>query len=299
LEKPVALPPGTFLTWNWAEAKKHPLMAPFQEWRAKNNVDFFLRPPQVYRYWKVEPQPDAADEIIPYSGKERLPALLERRFDRKQVRGRVLLFTTALDDAHMNPDDRSQRWNDYLEQTSFFPVMPQKVVGYLSGETEDANINFLCGQSVPVALASSVRFPSYTIVGPGLKGQEAIVNRAEQQVELNITQAVQPGNYKIIGKDATVAAFTLNVPPEESWLDRVPPDQIEGLLGEGSLMGMDHKTSLSDALQNHWSQPIELMPLLMIVILLTLAVESLLANKFYRHEPQDKDAAPERGTLAP
>ena len=144
-------------------------------------------------------------------------------------------------------------------------------------------------------LASSVRFPSYTIVGPGLKGQEAIVNRAEQQVELNITQAVQPGNYKIIGKDATVAAFTLNVPPEESRLDHVPPDQIEALLGEGSLLGIDQKTSLSDALQNHWSQPLELLPLLMIIILLVLAVESLLANKFYRQEPQDKEAAPERG----
>jgi hypothetical protein len=295
LDKPVVLPPGTFLTWNWAEAKKHPLMAPFQEWRAKNNVDFFLWPPQVYRYWKVEPQPDAADEIILYSGKDRLPALLERRFDRKQVRGRVLLFTTALDDAHMNPDDRSQRWNDYLE-TSFFPVMPQKAVGYLSGETEDANINFLCGQSVPVPLASSVRFPSYTIVGPGLKGQEAIVNRADKQVELNMIQAIQPGNYKVTGKDTTVAAFSLNVPPEESRLDRVPPDQIETLLGEGSLMGIDQKTSLSDALQNHWSQPIELLPLLMIVILLVLVVENLLANKFYRQEPQEKDRTTERGT---
>jgi hypothetical protein len=299
LDKPVPAPEKPPLTWNWAEAKKHPLMTPFLEWRAKNNVDFFQPglEPKVLRYWKVEPQPDAADEIIPYSGNDRLPALLERRFDRKQVRGRVLLFTTALDDAHLNPDNRNQRWNSYLEQTSFFPVMPQKAVGYLSGETEDANINFLCGQSVPVALPSAVRFPSYTIVGPGLKGQEAIVNRAEKQVELNITQAIQPGNYRVMGKDSTVAAFTLNVPPDESRLDRVPPEQIEALLGEGSLMTIDQKISLSEALQNHWSQPIELLPLLMIVILLVLAVECLLANKFYRHEPQEREAAPQQSAL--
>jgi hypothetical protein len=54
-------------------------------------------------------------------------------------------------------------------------------------------------------------------------------------------------------------------------------------------MGIDHKTSLSDALQNHWSQPIELLPLLMIIILLVLAVESLLANKFYRQEPSKEE----------
>jgi hypothetical protein len=298
LVEPVAS--KTPLTWNWAEAKKHPLMAPFQEWRSKNNIDFFQQglEPRVFRYWKVELQANASDEIIPYSGKDRLSALIERRFDRKQVRGRVLLFTTAMDDAHMNPPDRGQRWNDYLEGTSFFPVMPQKAVGYLSGETEDANINLPCGQSVPVALASSVRFPSYTIFGPGLKGQEQIINRADKQVELNIIQAVQPGNYKVTGKDATVAAFSLNVPPEESRLDRVPPEQIEALLGEGSLMGTDLKTSLSDALQNHWSQPIELLPLLMIVILLVLAVENLLANKFYRQEPQEKETTPEQVAAA-
>jgi hypothetical protein len=297
LEKPMAMPEKNYLTWNWAEAKKHPLMAPFLEWRANKNVDFFQPgwEPQVFRYWKVDPQTNAADEIIPYSGNDKPPALLERRFDRKQVRGRVLLFTTALDDAHIHPEDRRQAWNDFL-QSSFYLVLAQRTVGYLSGETEDANINFLCGQSVPVALPSTVRFPSYTIVGPGLKGQEAIINRAEKQVELNITHAVQPGNYRVVGKDTTVAAFTLNVPPEESRLDRVPPEQIEALLGEGSLMTVDQKISLSDALQSHWSQPIELLPLLMIVILLALAVENLLANKFYRQEPQEKESPPLGGT---
>lgn len=287
LDKLISLPKNTFLTWNWAEAKKHPLMVPFQEWRTKNNVDFFQpgREPRISRFWRVELRPKAADEIIPYTGDDRLPAILECRFDRKQVRGRVLLMTTLLDDAQINPEDRRQPWNDLLD-TSFFPVMPQKVVGYLSGETDDANVNFLCGQSVPVTLAASARFPSYTIVGPGLKGQEAIVNRAENQIELNITQAVQPGNFKVLGKEKTVSAFSVNVPPEENRLTRVPADQIESLLGENSVMNADQKTDLSEALQNHWSQPVELLPTLMILLLLVLAVENLLANKFYRREPE-------------
>jgi hypothetical protein len=287
----VSLPKGSFLKWNWEEAKKHPLLAPFQEWRAKNNVDFFQprSEPRVFRYWKVEPRKGAADDVISYTGKEDIPALLESRFDRKQTRGRVLLFTTALDNTEMDPEDRSKRWNDYME-TSFFPVMPQRAVGYLAGDTEDANVNFLCGQSVPVALAASVRFPSYTIVGPGLKGQEAIVNRAEKQVELNITQAIQPGNYKVLGKEAVISAFTLNVPPEENRLTRVPIEQIESLLGEGSVINADQKIDLSEALQNHWSQPVELLPTLMILLLLVLAVENLLANKFYRREPETQKA---------
>ena len=149
---------------------------------------------------------------------------------------------------------------------------------------------------MPVALAGNVRFPTYTIAGPGIKGQESIVNRAEKQVELNITQAVQPGNFKIIGKDTLVSAFSLNIPPEENRLTRVPPEQIESLLGKGSLMSADQKTDLSETLQNHWSQPVELLPTLMILLLLVLAVENLLANKFYRREPENQNGPSPGGT---
>jgi hypothetical protein len=285
LGKLVSLPQGSFLTWNWAEAKKHPLLIPFQEWRARASIDFFQPNgiPQTYRFWKVEAQPDVADEIIPYSNKS--PALLERRFDRKKVRGRILLFTTPLDDVQVNPEKIRDASNDYLE-TSFYLVLAQRAIGYLSGETEDANVNFLCGQSVPVSLISNLRFPSYTVLGPGLKGQDAIVNRAENQMELNIAQAVQPGNFKVIGKETMVSAFSLNVPPEENRLTRVPAEQIESVLGEGSLLNADQKTDLGETLQNHWSQPVELLPTLMIFLLLILAVENLLANKFYRREPE-------------
>jgi hypothetical protein len=284
LDKPVVLPGEGSLSLNWAEAKRHPLMTPFLEWRSKNAVDFFQRDgPQVSRYRKLEVRPDAADEIISYSDKS--PAIIERRFDRKQVRGRVLLFSMPLDDAAENYEGKRKPANDFM-QTSFYLVLAQRAVGYLAGDTEDANVNFLCGQSVPVALAANVRFPSYTIVGPGLKGQEAIVNRAEKQVELNITQAIQPGNYKLLGKEAVISAFTLNVPPEENRLTRVPIEQIESLLGEGAVINADQKIDLSEALQNHWSQPVELLPTLMILLLLVLAVENLLANKFYRREPE-------------
>jgi hypothetical protein len=283
LSQPAILPGEPSLTLNWADAKKHPLMKPFLEWRTKNAVDFFQREgPQVSRYFKLEARPDAADEIISYSDKS--PAILERRLDRKQVRGRVLLFTMALDDAAISYQGKRKPANDF-NQTSFYLVLAQRTMGYLAGDTEEANVNFLCGQSVPAALAANVRFPSYTIVGPGLKGQEAIVNRAEKQVELNITQAIQPGNYKLLGKEAVISAFTLNVPPEENRLTRVPTEQIESLLGEGAVINADQKIDLSEALQNHWSQPVELLPTLMILLLLLLAVENLLANKFYRREP--------------
>ena len=286
LDQPVALPGNSSRTLNWVDAKRHPLITPFLEWRTKNAVDFFQREgPQVSRYFKLEVRPDAADDIISYSDKS--PAILERRFDRKQVRGRALLFTMPLDDAAVSYQGKRKPANDFLE-TSFYLVLAQRAIGYLAGDTEEANVNFLCGQSVPVSLPANVRFPSYTIVGPGLKGQEAIVNRAEKEVELNLTSAIQPGNYKLLGKESLVSAFTLNVPPEENRLTRVPIEQIESLFGEGAVINADKTIDLGEALQNHWSQPVELLPTLMILLLLLLAVENLLANKFYRKEPEAK-----------
>jgi hypothetical protein len=286
LDQPVLLAGNSSQALNWADAKRHPLITPFLEWRTKNAVDFFQREgPQVSRYFKLEVRPDVADDIISFSDKS--PAILERRFDRKQVRGRVLLFTMPLDDAALSYQGKRKPVNDFNE-TSFYLVLAQRAMGYLAGDTEEANVNFLCGQSVPVSLPANVRFPSYTVVGPGLKGQEAIVNRAEKQVELNLTQAIQPGNYKLLGNESRVSAFTLNVPSEENRLTRVPIEQIESLLGEGAVISADKTIDLGEALQNHWSQPVELLPTLMILLLLLLAVENLLANKFYRKEPEAK-----------
>jgi hypothetical protein len=69
----------------------------------------------------------------------------------------------------------------------------------------------------------------------------------------------------------------------------MPTERIEALFGPESVLPVDHKTNLHDALQSHWSQPIELLPWLMILVLLLLAIENLLANRFYRREPNEED----------
>src|SRR5947208_1626027 len=81
------------------------------------------------------------------------PPLVERIFDREKVRGRVLLFTSAM--------DGRPGCNNYLETvTSFYPVLAQTAVRYLAGDTEEASLNYLYGQSVTVALPATPRFPS-------------------------------------------------------------------------------------------------------------------------------------------
>jgi hypothetical protein len=122
-----------------------------------------------------------------------------------------------------------------------------------------------------------------------------VVTRADDQSALLITKAVMPGNFRIYGADGrALANFSLNVSPDESQLIPIPAERIEALFGPDSVLPVDHKTNLHDALQGHWSQPIELLPWLMMLVLLLLAVENLFANKFYRRETNEEDQANDR-----
>ena len=80
--------------------------------------------------------------------------------------------------------------------------------------------------------------------------------------------------------------FSLNVPGEESDLSRVPLAEIEPLFGKDAVRAVRQGSDMQDALQGQWSEPVELYPLLMVVLLLALALENLLANKFYRQQAE-------------
>jgi hypothetical protein len=242
--------------------------------------------PQARSFWKVNPDKGKARPIASYADKENSPAILERRLEK----GRVLIFTSALDGHIVN----NHPANNYFDSWFGMGLMIN-ATGYLAGDAETPNFNFICGQAVTVPLPQTQAM-SFTLFGPDANGIS--IARGKGENELRITQAVQPGNYRIFDPtvDSThpIAAFSLNAPPEESRLDRVPIDQIESLLGPGSVLSVERGLTLSDKIKGHWLQPLELFPWLMILVLLVLAVENLLSNKFYKRgnqaEPEPRAA---------
>src|SRR5205807_7642237 len=157
--------------------------------------------------------------------------------------------------------------------SSFYLVLVHETVGYLAGAAEAGSFNHVSGQTINVALPATPQAPTYTLTGPGLKPAETLVPRAEGQGELSITQAVTPGNYKLLSADGNwSASFSVNVAPEESQLSRVPAEQIEQLLGAGAVLPVGQGANFREVLQSHWNQPVELFPWLMILLLLALAV---------------------------
>jgi len=265
--------------WN-EESYRHPVLAAFREWRNQPSVGFVV-PPAAERYWEVQPIPSTSFVIVSYADKSSRPALLERSFDPAVVRGRVLLFTTPMDRSHLD-HALGKPWNNYLPSW-FYLVLANKTMDYLAGDAADRLLNFRCGQPVLLPVPAASANASYLLRGPGLAPDQAVVRRADNKAEIVLTQPFVPGNYVLEGGDgAPVARFSVNLAPEESRWDKVPVEQIEAVLGPDTVLPALRGTSLSEALQKHRSQPLELFPGLMIFVLILLAFENLLSNRFYR-----------------
>lgn len=305
-------PTASGMPWDWNLANPAPLMAPFLKLRReRDDLDFRKQvgQPQVYRYWEVKPAEGASVIATCNDGKDNPPVLLERTVGA----GRVLLLTTKFDaiaekftsKLEGQPDKVLQErkpWTNYWDfaVTSFGFVLEDKVCRYLVGDSITADFNYVCGQSVAVPLRGDPG-DKYVLRGPGQSAQGATLSVPEAKPEdknrerfLPITRAVLPGNYLVSSvrndRETVLEGFSLDVRSDESILvPRVPKEIIEETLGKDSVVNVDHGMSLKDAISKK-SQPIELLPYLMLALLVFLAVENVLGNR--SREVKSPNAAP-------
>jgi hypothetical protein len=264
---------------------QHPLLGQFRIWRNDKTIDFISSPRRAKFYWVVAPSKET-NVLVRYAGKKERPALLESRPGAAAAQGgKVLQFTTPL-------DLREKPWNDYFENlNSFYLVLATLATNYLAGDVESIPLNFVSGQAPPSLPRSFTgRLSSYQIRGPSLTESVSV---ADDQADIQFPQAAAPGNYAVEDMDGQpVARFSVNMPPEESSLDQVPAEQIEALFGPRSVVPINYRSNLNEELSGHWRQPVELFPALLAALLLLLAFENLLANKFYKRDPEaEKEAA--------
>ena len=271
------------------EALRHPIFAPFIEWKLQGNIDILVNPRRVLRYFDVERAPEGT-VIVKYdddddAAKQR-PALLERNVGTKG--GKVLLFTTRFD-TQKNP---LEAWNDYWDVGNSWAVaIPNQVMRYMAGDPTDANFNFVSGQIVPVTLPRGERKAGtkLRLEGRGISGRDAEVELAENQTEYRLpaANAQSTGNFLLaIDSLKWREGFSLNAPADESTLDKVPAEAIENLFGPNSVVPIGKDLKLRDVLASKFNQPLDLFPWLLIAVLLGIAAESVLANRFYGRTPR-------------
>jgi hypothetical protein len=254
---------------------QHPLMKRYRRWIDNPSTDFVITKPWAHRFWRVEPEKAAV--LVAYAEEQEAPAILERL----GVPGKVLLLTTPL-------DDRKPRWNNYGENiSSFYLALMSLMTAYLTGEDKGVQLNFDAGQTPRLPLPASSRYPMYTLRGADLFETFSAENAAH---ELRLKEASQPGNYEVQGVPASgqdgelIARFSVNLPTDEVDLTRAAATDVEAMLGPDAIVAADRRLSVRELLAGHWNEPLELFPYLMVLLLFVLALENLLANKFYRRE---------------
>jgi hypothetical protein len=270
----------------WAEySPRHPITNYFHNALKTGDLDFDQpgQRPHVYAYWQAG---KAADGTIlaEFADGKHSAALAERVVGR----GRVIEFTTPLDFRDL---DRIRRWHNYWQASSFGLILTDQVCRYLAGDSHPPELNYRCGQAVQLTVPPAA--PPYTLQGPGLVLAEANLKAPEADGKLAVPQAANPGNFAVVdGKNRLAAAFSLNVRAEESYLDRVPKEELEAVLGENALLQVGRTVSLKEALQGQRPPPVELLPYLMMAVLLFLTLEGLFASRFYRRSEPATEGGP-------
>jgi hypothetical protein len=277
-EKKEPEPVGAMWDLQPAGIFQHPLLRPLRTWMDDSRLDFIVHKRGAKRYWLVDPAPKTFAVIVSYAEPGNPPALLEKL----SLPGKVVQFTTPL-------DDREPRWNNYAEDlTSFYLALAKLATSYLTGEAKGVQLNFEASPEPPrLPLPLSPRYASYH-----LRGQDLFETIAAEpgENELKLKQAALPGNYTVEGVPSTgqdgvvISRFSVNLRAEECDLSRVPAAEIESVLGADAVIPADRGANIRELLAGHWSEPLELFPYLMVLLLFVLAVENLLANKFYRRE---------------
>jgi Aerotolerance regulator N-terminal len=278
-------PPDRPVYWSDFDAN-HPLTKPFHQW-LRQGVDFAVEAlrPYVNRYWQVEPI-DNGRAIAAYDDAAKSPALAERTLGE----GRVIQFTTLLDAREV---DRNRQWNNFWTLKSFGLVLVNEVCKYTAGEAAAEQLNFRCGDPVTLTLPAAAPRGVYHLDAPDpdLTESERSITVSEGDKTLDVRAASAPGQYALFDPGRSrVAAFSLNLSPEETRLDRLPAKDIEAALGTGSVLTAQPGANLNDAVHEHGpdatesqspAAPVSLLPLLMMLTLLFLTFEGLLANRFY------------------
>jgi len=278
---------------------QHPLLKDFQLWRQKGNVTEVVNPRRAWKYYDVTPVAEATVIVRYYDHRDpnqQRPAVLERGIadpkDDGKIKGRVLLLTTRLD----VPSSEHPPWNDYWETegSKWYVVFPYMLARYLAGDIADANFNYTCGDIITLSLPKTTipRGSKVIIQGPGIIGGDQLLELGEQQTELRLgpPRLAQPGHF-MVSLDALgwLEKFSLNLPAQESILERLPPQIYETLTGPNSVVTLEKNRSLREMIERTFGGPIELFPWLLLALFAVYTFEAILANRFYasrrRHRP--------------
>ena len=240
----------------------------------ETNVLWNLFP--VFIHWGIEP--DGADELptqtlLEYGNRE--PAIIERTIGN----GRVLVMTTPVTE-YSNVTDRPS-WNNLFvgRPVPMFDLF-EGINSYLfHGDTKSLNVSI--GETA--AFDNDLReFPeSYQVFSPRADKPPTRLNTVAGRVRFRFVES--PGHYRLKGvMDAQVKlrGFSANLGAAMTDLSRIEPAQLDSFLGAGKYQLARQKEEIQRQ-QGTTRRGQEFYPLVVLMMLVVMAVEFLMSNRFY------------------
>jgi len=246
---------------------QHPMLAAFRQTRGA--IPWSDMP--VFRYWELGRPIEGSHVVVPFS--DGRAALVERAVGE----GRVVTMTTPVSDVA-----RGRPWN-LLPVNDPWPllILANQTMLYLVGST-DQQLNYYAGQTAAISLGGPARYRSYLVASPG--GTTFPLSADPKQNKIMVTSTDAPGNYRVrAGGEATGAdyGFSVNLSMNQTELGRLTSDELAERLGPIAYRvarnrdGIERNVSMARVGR-------ELFPLLILLVAAALAVEHVLANRFYR-----------------
>jgi hypothetical protein len=266
------------VTWALDGDLKHPLFAEYDVWRRQGNVELVKSPRKYWQYWAVEPAAGAT-VVANYDDDDdtakRRPAILEKVIG--SAGGRVLMLTSRLDPQVI----RDESWNDFWRSPAAAVTWSHQIALALAGRTTDANFNYQTGDAVPLPRLKDDKAKAWQLAGPGVTAREATIEIAGNDPRLPASRTGTPGNFSLTAETAK-DGYSVNAPTAESNLGKIETAAVESLTGPGSVFAVDRNVKFRELLETQFNQPVELFPWLVLFTVVGVAVEAVVASRFYR-----------------
>lgn len=273
LKQPARSPGDVFLE---PSSLNHPIFALYRGMSTSVPWDHF----PVYYYWPLDQL--AGDTRIVATFSDRKPAIAETSLGS----GRVLLFTTPASEPLQRPGERPV-WNELWSGEDAWPwfVLVNESLRYVA-RLGEGRLNYLAGETVVLQNDAQRHPQAYQAFTPN--GEVQTVPARDDAVTIRFND--RPGTYRLRGNAAgpVVRGFSSNLPSGATDLARLPAAELDGILGKDRYQLARNREEIHRVVgQQRVGQ--EMYPYIVLLLAAALALEQVLANRFYRGEREEAE----------
>jgi hypothetical protein len=252
----------------------HPAISRFGELGGPTPWSYF----PIEKYWMLTDLDDATARIVSFANND--PAIVEKPVGKG-------LVVTMLTPVSFDPDPRRTRWNRLTIGTDPEPwpfvMLMNELMLYLVG-SEDERLNYVAGDTAVLYGAGEELPPSVSLTSPDGAQSRADIDPTKGVMTFSSTDQI--GNYRVRAggtQSKFERGFSINLPLAATRLARLPIEELDILLGKDRYRIADDSRKIErEAGRGRVGQ--ELFPYMMALVALALALEQVLANRFYRRE---------------